>query len=290
LHKILLSMRNILNRPYDLLESKTFKYLFVFGGSCFTFIFLWVFTPYGLHKLTTTSSKAFSIGLYAGIGFLLFYFQYFIVQPFAIKKYTVLKTIGWLMLSFFMFGTSSYIINAYVHFNGQLTIKEFFYFQGVILSILIIPLSLFLLIHYNLTLKKRLNAASKFNETLHGKETIQETNFNAIINSENSKESFSLSLDALLYVTSEDNYIKVYFIENNEIRNKLLRYSLSKIESDNQDIDQIVRCHKSYIINKNKIESICGNSGGYKIKLKDYNVLIPLSRKWNSNLSALTSL
>ena len=136
-------MRNILNRPYDLLESKAFKYLFVFGGSCFTFAFLWIFTPYGLHKLTTTSSKAFSIGLYAGIGFLLFYFQYFIVQPFAIKKHTVLKTIVWLMLSLFMIGTSSYIINAYVHFNGQFTFKEFFYFQGYILSILIIPLSLF---------------------------------------------------------------------------------------------------------------------------------------------------
>ncbi len=282
-------MRNILNRPYDLLESKAFKYLFVFGGSCFTFAFLWIFTPYGLHKLTTTSSKAFSIGLYAGIGFLLFYFQYFIVQPFAIKKHTVLKTIVWLMLSLFMIGTSSYIINAYVHFNGQFTFKEFFYFQGYILSILIIPLSLFVLIHYNLTLRKRLNTASKFNKTLHGKEEVQETNFTATINSENNQEGFSLSLDALLYITSEDNYIKVYFIKNDEILHKLVRYSLSKIEADNRGFSEIIRCHKSYIINKTQIESIFGNSGGYKIKLKNYDTLIPVSRKWNSNLSALTS-
>lgn len=282
-------MGNILNRPYDLLESKTFKYLFVFGGASFAFVFLWIFTPYGLHRLTTTSSKILSIGLYAGISLLIMYLQYFIVQPFVIKKHTVLKTIVWIMFSFFMIGISSYIINAYVHFGGQLTFKEFFYFQGVILSILIIPLSLFVLIHYNLTLRKRLNTASQFNETLHGKNEIQEHNFNVIVNSENNKEGFSLSLDALLYITSEDNYIKVYFIENNEILHKLVRYSLSKIEVDNKGLSKIIRCHKSYIINKNQIESISGNSGGYKIKLKNYDTLIPVSRKWNSNLSALTS-
>jgi len=43
-------MKNILNRPYDLLESKVFRYLFVFGGSGFAFIFLWIFEPYGLYK------------------------------------------------------------------------------------------------------------------------------------------------------------------------------------------------------------------------------------------------
>lgn len=283
-------MKNILNKQYDLLESKTFRYLFVFGGSGFAFIFLWIFEPYGLYNLTTISEKFLAIGLYIGIGLILMLIQFFILQSLVIKTYTVLKTIGWIILSFLIIGTSSSIINSYLYNNGQFNLLGFFYFQGVILSINIIPVSVFILIHYNLTLRKRLRLSSQFNDKLHGKNEIQKNDLKVIINSENKKEDFSLSLDSLLYITSVDNYINVYYLESNKIEHALVRYSLTGIETDNQNISEILRCHKSYIINKNKIKSISGNAGGYKIKLYNCNMLIPVSRKWNKSLSTLTSL
>lgn len=284
------NMKTILNKQYDLLESKTFRYLFVFGGSGFAFIFLWIFEPYGLYNLTTISEKFLAIGLYIGIGLILMLIQFFILQSLVIKTYTVLKTIGWIILSFLIIGTSSSIINSYLYNNGQFNLLGFFYFQGVILSINIIPVSVFILIHYNLTLRKRLRLSSQFNDKLHGKNEIQKNDLKVIINSENKKEDFSLSLDSLLYITSVDNYINVYYLESNKIEHALVRYSLTGIETDNQNISEILRCHKSYIINKNKIKSISGNAGGYKIKLYNCNMLIPVSRKWNKSLSTLTSL
>ena len=81
-------MKNILNSRYDLLKSKIFRYLFVFGGSGFAFIFLWIFEPYGLYNLTI-NEKILAIGLYAGIGFVLMLVHFFVLQSLVIKDYTV---------------------------------------------------------------------------------------------------------------------------------------------------------------------------------------------------------
>jgi DNA-binding LytR/AlgR family response regulator len=68
----------------------------------------------------------------------------------------------------------------------------------------------------------------------------------------------------------------------------MLRYTLSGVEKDNSGISEIFRCHKSYIINKNKISSITGNAAGYKLILLGYNTPIPVSRKWNKDIASIT--
>jgi len=52
-------------------------------------------------------------------------------------------------------------------------------------------------------------------------------------------------------------------------------------------VTEIFRCHKSYIVNKVKIDSITGNAAGYKLKLKDYSEYIPISRKWNKKIKEI---
>ena len=252
-------MKNYLNRQYNLLESKVFRYLFVFGGSGFAFIFLWIFEPYGLYNLTTIYEKILAIGLYTGIGLLLMFIQFFLLQSLVIKVYTVIKTIGWITLSFLIIGTSSSIINSYLYNNGQFNLTGYLYFQGIILSINIIPVSIFVLIHYNVTLKKRLKVASNINSTLDKRVGFQTNHKPIVLNSENKKEGFSIDIDSLIFICSVDNYIEVYFLANDTLEKQLLRYTLSGVEKDNSENSEIFRCHKSYIVNKSKIASITGN-------------------------------
>ncbi len=282
-------MINFLNKPYDLLESKTFRHLFVFGGAGFAFIFLWVFEPFGLYNLTTIPDKILAIGLYVGIGLLLMIFQVFPLQNLLIRKYTLGITILWLMLSFFVIGTSSSIINSILYNEGRFNFLGFIYFQGIILSINIIPVSIFVLIHYSLTLRRRLRVASNINDTLNTRDEKSENIQELVIKSENKNEAFSLSIDSLLYITTQDNYIDIYYYKNNNIEHKLIRYSLANFEGDNRSNKNVFRCHKSFIVNKGKIESISGNAAGYRIKLFDCNMLIPVSRKWNKSLSTIVS-
>lgn len=277
-------MKELLKKQYDLLESKTFRYWFVFGIALFGLIFLWTFEPYGLYNLTTFDEKALAIGLYTGIGLLLLFFQFFLLQNIFIRKYTLGITILWIILSFLIIGTSSFIINAFLYNEGRFYFSIFIYFQGMILSINIIPILLFVLIHYNLTLRKRLRMAVQINSSIQNKSQNTDKGQIVVLNSENRNDKLELSLNSLLFITSVDNYIDVYYIDNRIIKHKLLRYSLAAIEQDNPNIADLFRCHKSYIVNKTKIDSITGNAAGYKLRLKDYSDYIPISRKWNKQI------
>ncbi len=282
-------MKDLLNMPYDLLESKTFRYWFIVGIVLFGTLFLWIFEPYGLYNLTTMHDKILAIGLYVGSGFVLLMVQFLLLQDFFIRKYNIGITIFWIMLSFMAIGTSSTIVNSFLFDQGRFRFAAFIYFQGVILSINIIPVSISVLVHYNVTLRKRLKTASELSNVLTDREQTPENNWQIVLNSENKNEGFIISIATLLYITSFDNYIDVYFCKSNRVEHKLIRYSLSGVEEDNQNRNEILRCHKSYLVNKSKIESVSGNAAGYKLKLQHCDMLIPVSRKLNKTLSALLS-
>lgn len=282
-------MKNILAKPYDLLESKLFKYLYVFGGSVFAFVFLWIFEPYGLYNLNLISAKILAIGLYIGVAMILVFIQIFLLQDIVIKKHTVIKTIAWILLSTLIVGTSSSIINAYLYNDGQFYLKSFFFFQGVILSINIIPVTLFVLIHYNITLKKRLKTASSINSSIVNKTELELNHKPLVLNSENKNEGLTIEVDSLICISSVDNYIEITYFKNNVPEKVLLRYTLSGVEKDNTNVFEIFRCHKSYIVNKNKISSIKGNAAGYQLILKGHEKPIPVSRKWNKNIHAIAT-
>lgn len=284
-----ITMKDLLNKPYDLLESKTFRYWFIFGAMLFGILFLWIFEPYGLYNLTNLHAKIQAIGCYVGSGLLILLIQLLLLQNIFIRKYTLGITILWIMLSFLAIGTSCTIVNSFLFDNGRFRFAAFVYFQGVILSINIIPVLIFVLVHYNVTLQKKLKIASQLNSILTIKEKKLESNLQVVLNSENKNEGFMISIASLLYISSLDNYIDIFYSNNNMVEHKLIRYSLAGVEEDNQNMDEIFRCHKSYLVNKRKIESVSGNAAGYKIKLHDCDLLIPVSRKWNKTLPTLLS-
>ncbi|MFW6223042.1 MAG: LytTR family transcriptional regulator DNA-binding domain-containing protein [Bacteroidota bacterium] len=277
-------MRQKLNRPYDLIENKTFRFIFVFGGSIFGMIFLWIFEPYGFYKLSNYE-KLRALGFYFGAGLIPLILQFYVFQDILIKKYTLLNTILWIVLSSILLSISGGIVNSILFNNGKYVIFSVLYFLWIIPSIQVIPISIIILLHYNWSLKKHLRLAVQVNSTLkHEKNTQVSIEKIAEINSDNKNESFKISLDSLLFLVSVENYIEVYLIENGNVNKKLVRYSLLRVEQDNMEIDELFRCHKSYIVNKNKIESILGNAAGYKLKLYDYDEQIPVSRKLNKEI------
>ena len=134
-------------------------------------------------------------------------------------------------------------------------------------------------------MRKRLKIATSVNDKIHKeKSNTHSKSIEVVLNSENKKEGKIVPLDSLIFVSSLDNYIEVNYLDNGIAKRELLRYSLSGIEQDNKNIAGIFRCHKGYIVNKQKIESVTGNAAGFKLKLKGYSDLIPVSRKWNNEI------
>lgn len=100
--------------------------------------------------------------------------------------------------------------------------------------------------------------------------TIQVNNMEILITTEN-----------FLCIQSMENYCTLYFLENNEVKKKLLRISLSNILQQTET-DLIKKCHRSYIVNLGKVKNIKGNAQGYKLILPEIDFMIPVSRSFIS--------
>ncbi|HBH48431.1 MAG TPA: hypothetical protein DDX98_07315 [Bacteroidales bacterium] len=279
-------MKSFLLNQYSLLESKIFRFAIVFGGGIFSFLFLYVFEPYGIHRVSGTE-KLITVALYSGIGTIALALQFILVQPLIFKKYTLLGTILWLGLSFILIGATSTGVNAYLFNNGVIELHRFIAFLGIIFSINIIPTTFIVILHYHYITSKRLRNALQLNESIKHNVTRKNQEKRITIHSQNKNNDLEIALSDLIFMCAADNYVDVHYSDNGTIRHKLLRNSLSSIEKDLHCYPTILRCHKSYIVNKEKIKAIQGNAAGYKLKLKETHELIPVSRSLNQKIATL---
>lgn len=97
---------------------------------------------------------------------------------------------------------------------------------------------------------------------------------------------FETNQNQLVYITSANNYIEVFYISDNDVLTRLLlRQTLKHIENQLVSKNSVFyRCHNEYIINKEKIIALRGNAKGYQLILRGGNKPIPVSRNKNEEL------
>jgi DNA-binding LytR/AlgR family response regulator len=97
--------------------------------------------------------------------------------------------------------------------------------------------------------------------------------------SENRKESFTVNVRDLLFLEKKDNYVIIYYENQDSIHKKLIRTSLKDIE-DNYIKYPLYRCHVSYIINLQKVANYSGNSKGLRLVLSSGGEAVPVSSRY----------
>jgi len=274
-------MFRFLNKPYDLLEFRRFEILYIYGISVFNFIFLLIFKPFGLYNLIFIE-RIRTLIVYFLVIFPVILVNSYLLKRFFFKNYTLGNTILWFIWSFLLISIGIFIVNTYLFNDGRFYFSLFLWSFGITLCTAVIPITILILFHYNYVLIGRLNNAQSINEILKNKKINH--NKEIIFEDENNNKKVSVSLDSLLYITAADNYIDVYYFDKNKISHELIRNSLTNIEKTFANTKQLIRCHKSFIINLNNVISLTGNTVGYKLKLKNADVLIPVSRKLNSRI------
>lgn len=96
--------------------------------------------------------------------------------------------------------------------------------------------------------------------------------------------------DDFICSQSLENYCAIYYTDHDSVKKVLLRISSSKL-LDQVETYSIKKCHRSYIVNLNKVKDIKGNAQGYKLSLHDLDFSIPISRSFApSIISKLQSL
>lgn len=96
----------------------------------------------------------------------------------------------------------------------------------------------------------------------------------------------SISIDSFYYVESQDNYVKIYYDSDGKLCNYMLRSTTKAIES--RFGDWLVRCHRGYLVNKNKIQLFRNDHDGMYIRLMHDGIRqIPVSRSYASSIQRM---
>ena len=96
----------------------------------------------------------------------------------------------------------------------------------------------------------------------------------------------SINTDALYYLESEDNYIKVHYKHNERIVSYMLRSRTRTIEESLKGTS-MMRCHRSYIVNINKIRLMEEDRRMHYITLNDKSInRIPVSKSYYDKVVA----
>lgn len=278
-----MKLKLFLNRPCNLFEYKRQFVAYLLGMACFAFLFLSVFEPFDIGD--SDHNKYLEISMYVGSGLVIALLYFFLIK-FLFKSYTVISTIALTFLCVFIMGIVDAIFGIYYFKNVVYTFDIFFLYFIRVVFVLIFPAIIFLLVHSNISYKRRMLRLLAIEEMQHPKEEDEQTLI--YINSDNKKEKqLILSLRDLFYIESQNNYVEVIFFNGEAIINKLFRYSLYRIMKDNKEVPELFRCHKSFVVNRKKISFYSGNATGYKLKLIDIEKSIPVSRKLNEEIKMI---
>jgi hypothetical protein len=91
---------------------------------------------------------------------------------------------------------------------------------------------------------------------------------------------FSVKKENLLYLESAENYVSICYINKDKVSKYLLRDTLKKIEETFSGTE-IVRCHRSYMVNFDKVKVIRREKDGLKLGFDNPLVTdIPVSKTY----------
>ena len=98
---------------------------------------------------------------------------------------------------------------------------------------------------------------------------------------------FSINLENLYLIESDDNYIQVWYIDSTGgMKKYMLRCRLKTVEESFADSD-LVRCHRKYRINSQKVRLLRSERDGYSLELEtDYIPQIPVSKTYEQTVLA----
>ncbi|MBV8324772.1 LytTR family DNA-binding domain-containing protein [Chryseobacterium sp.] len=174
----------------------------------------------------------------------------------------------------------AYFYNTLCLSHVKLSFENYFYMLFYCLAIGI-PVSVIYVLSryiYLKTLHKK--TAEDIPQPLSGKTTVIESR-QVIISAGN--EKLSIPEDCFLYAQSMENYCILFFSENQTIKKHMIRISLANL-LDQIESPAIKKCHRSYIVNLNKVIHSKGNAQGYRLTLPENDIEVPVSRSFISTI------
>lgn len=96
-----------------------------------------------------------------------------------------------------------------------------------------------------------------------------------------------VAAESIIHIRADENYLKIYYLDNDKLTSYTLRSSMKRIE-ELCEKNGIIRCHRSYFVNKSHIKALQRDKDNiYAILDEPATDKIPVSKNYYDHLSAL---
>jgi len=248
----------------------------------FIALFLLYFEPFNLH-LNTDGNKVFHMSFFGCITtfvllFFLFVFPVLLPNLFSDKNWKLGYQMILNMLILIVIATFNSIYSNYIN-----SIPFGWDSYWLILSrtsvLGILPIAFITFSDYYLKVKSSLNFVSNILE--NKKEFLKDSKeVTHQISTDLKSETFSFKENDFNYAIAVGNYIDMCSFDENTLKKVTYRVSLSSFEIQLKESSNLIRCHRSCLVNLNKVKNISGNAQGLKLELINQSEIISVSRKY----------
>ena len=203
-----------------------------------------------------------------------------IVNP---DRWTVGKYLGYTVLQLMVIGILCSVLTHALNFHPTMTFwmnMKYFFLDMMMYGTISIVLFTFILRNVMLknSLRQALHANAELNKirNLPGRTDTGLIRNTVTIQSDTS-ETADLNVHDFIFAEASDNYSILYWQSDVGLQKKMLRVNLKSIEAQLNSAD-VVRCHRSYLVNTAMITAVEGNTNGYRLSLRHTDLTVPVSR------------
>ncbi|MDJ1505477.1 LytTR family DNA-binding domain-containing protein [Xanthocytophaga agilis] len=266
----------MLNQPYPFREVTKRDSIGIVLAGLFVAGFLVFFQPFGIYQWNT-ECKVLKIAGYGLVTILVLLIDFYGIRLqwisfFNEKSWKVWKEIGWVVFILLSVTIGNYLYNMWILDTATFRFHNFLVTAITTFSIGIFPTTGFVLANYIVRLR-HYSKPVEIHSPVYPEFSVVE------LIAENEKDRLIVKSSQLLYIESADNYCTVCIQTEGRITKELIRSSLTRLESQ-VSVSDIIRCHRSYIVNLEQVTRISGNAQGYKLHLLGLEETIPVARKY----------
>lgn len=249
-------------QPFRLLDSHRSRLQLVIFGGVFGCLFLNIFHPFNINQwFRNVHAPLFLIlTFFSAAGMAALALSQFAIRAlFPVNLTTRISFLAWLIVEFFFISVAIHTVNTYLLELPFINLPEYIVTLKYTFMALVLPYFFAILLLY---LKEQLMVVEEL--TIQINKSM--TNESVAINDENGKVIVHMPARNILYFKSEDNYVFLYYRDDNEVKKELIRNNLKKLEQD-LNLPNFIRIHRSYMINAQNIASVLRTSQGYRLKM-----------------------
>lgn len=272
-------MLSNLNKPYPFFDDLSFNLKVIVGISLGMFLFILFFQPVDITGFEF-NTKLMIIAGFGGIALVVLALNNIVMPSFLPRLFLkgnwklymdiLLQLISWAMIAV--------AYNFYSRFVGNISIDFNISFRLILLALF--PVVILIIINrfkiVRLSLRKLEDTMREAGIRSGGEKKDAEVTFE----SENKSEQFTVKLSAILFIQSANNYIEVFYLSGQDIHKQLIRSTLKRTEELLHRHSNILRSHRSILVNTDHAIRFTGNPGNLRLKLQHVDEDLPVSRQY----------